>query len=35
VKLEVVGNSRSLIVCLYIDKPGGVSGMRCAYVSRE
>ncbi len=34
IKLEVVGSTRSPIVRLYIDKPGGVSVGECAYVSR-
>ncbi|HXS09194.1 MAG TPA: ribosome maturation factor RimP, partial [Candidatus Krumholzibacteria bacterium] len=34
VKLEVVGSSRSPVVRLYIDKPGGVTVGECAKVSR-
>jgi ribosome maturation factor RimP len=34
VKLEVVGSSRSPVVRLYIDKPGGVSVGDCSLVSR-
>jgi len=34
VKLEVVGSSRSPVVRLYIDKPGGVTVCECAKVSR-
>jgi ribosome maturation factor RimP len=34
VKLEVVGSTRSPVVRLYIDKPGGVTVGECAKVSR-
>jgi ribosome maturation factor RimP len=34
VKIEVVGSSRSPVVRLYIDKPGGVSIGDCSLVSR-
>jgi ribosome maturation factor RimP len=35
VKLEIVGTTRSPIVRMYIDKPGGVSIKDCAMVSRN
>jgi len=34
VKLEIAGNSRSPVLRLYIDKPGGVSISDCSLVSR-
>jgi ribosome maturation factor RimP len=35
VKLEVVGSTRSPVVRLYIDKPGGVTVSDCQQLSHE